>query len=215
MVGPRSISGTGSMSRLAAGHDSRGSGKKTPGHGLEAPGGFIKTEVLVALALVLALLVGMVLLLDGAVGSKGGGGDAYLSREGDRVLDEVESLMTSAPSVGAVKIRDSLNSRVTLLADLDGDLGTGGYRVAGKEGFELVQILRTRTDSDRLVARVSNAPAGGSKTVTLTELLEAREPRAFDVEWLDSGGSRRQVRVSIKLKREGESREFTREFSVG
>ena len=189
MVGPKSISGTGSISRPAAGQDSLSSGKKTPGHGIAARGGFIKTEVLVALALVLALVVGMVLLLDGAVGSKGGGtGDAYLSREGDRVLDEVESLMTSASSAGAVKIRDSLNSRVTLLADLDGDLKTGGYRVAGKEWFELVQILRTRTDSDRLVARVSDAPAGGLKTVTITELLDAREPRAFDVEWLDSGG---------------------------
>lgn len=215
---------------MAVAYYARG-GRKIPGGGR----GFSLADILVPLALVVTLVAGVVLLVDGAIGSRDSAkGEWKLEREGDILLDRLEMIIRGARRIEvevapeAPPFTDGRYATLDLLQDLDGDPGTGGFVLEGSKGLERVLICRPGEGSQRLIARVYSSPEGSPLEVELTDLLDPEDPLAFYVEYLsdvekgtvikgkihDCGGApgikAAGLRVSVTIREDSISRSLTR-----
>ena len=144
--------------------------------------------------------------------------------EADHVLDFIDRAVGDAQAVGTggewgrapVAAEGSV---LEMLVDIDGDAHTGSYSAGGISGLERVLVYRRFPGDERLLALVfakqpDEAEAEGEaepRRSIITDELDARDPGAFEVEFVrGSGGAPRSVKVSLALSDGSESRSASR-----
>lgn len=200
--------------------------------------GFSTFEMVLLLAVTALFLFGVVALTSRALSSvRPSKGDTEMNRESTRLLDRIEALVSGAKAFltqpGAPPALDDM--QLLFIADLHGSGGNikllegGGIK---STGMEMVDIARSNGSQ---MPQVQEVPAGrvlyvrvsGDSQKTsqkmLTSMLDPSDPRAFSVEYWGEDGRRTDlgsaqagasritaVRVSVRLRSRGESRQFTR-----
>lgn len=150
---------------------------------LEISRGFTIGEMVFLLLLTGVFLVGVVWIVDSGVGALGSvENEETAGGEAEEVLVKIGALVTDGRA--AFLSRQSPESVIDILVDLDGDDGTGGYSVGETKGLERVKVARGQSGGNSLVAEVYEYPGREPDEVLLTESLQGGDPDAFRVDYM-------------------------------
>ncbi len=163
-----------------------------------------------------------------------------MNREATRLLDRIEALVEGAKAFltqpGAPTALDDM--QLLFVADLDGSGGSvrllegGGITSNGMETVDIARLIGSQMLQEVSTGRVLYVRVMGDSLKAsekmLTSMLDPRDPRAFSVEYSGEDGRRTDlgraaesasritaVRVSVRLRSRGESRQFTRLINLG
>ncbi|MBN1288893.1 MAG: hypothetical protein JXA49_04570 [Actinobacteria bacterium] len=226
--------------------------KKHPAH----ENGFAVFELITLLLLLCLFLFGLVYLTRDASLSGSRVSEPSVDLEGERILNDLgaifdqgcallfersrEGIIDSAVdgSTEAITFSADSSRQVTLLADLDGDPGTGHVPVAlleDKRGSGLpesvdrYEAVSIQQESGSLTAKVYTGYKRGAERVTLSEFLDSGQQSPFEVKYYsggkelwaglskdepESGDLVDRIRVSVAVQNEGVSREVQRTYRL-